>query len=701
MGHEHARRRDRAQERPAPRPAGSPATSAHGAVIGLQRAAGNRAVAGSFERGRRPAAPPVVQRVHVDGAFDENLLQPYDARNRPTRALTPHVYSQDVHYDLTRGAAQVDVVVKIRFVTPDDQQIPAADTARRTYIANMCAGVEAAWGSKYVFVAKAHPPPPATGTGTAPAPGTPATTPAPASGTTAPPAPGTAAPPPAVDVRLPVKFTATPEYSPTDDGTMPVVHVHPQTEAADSSRPGKRIDSGNWFMNMGDYDSGDPNEAVKTAAHEYGHLLGIPDEYSQSNAQMHKLMHQASPTIAAGEDQKLDDAATKYMVLRAMGPSLGRHAVVASQRATKAIGAKRAHLEQEVRAAIAGLWSDAGVINAVKAQVAPQLTTGGHPALVARVEALLRHQGAGVDTGKIARTIVKQQIGGSSIQTLVFGALRAALLSAQRVTIPITNASGQASTMKVEIGNSQTVNKAASSGALNQAAEKAAGATMDAPAGKGGKAPPSLRPSGSFVSELQALTSTWTAGADTLATQAAAIKGKAGDDYRAWAFDATAAADETQLAKFLGGVVEALSASLGGEAINTFLSSTFATMMQGQIDAITGAVQAEIDAHRTATPTGTSAAPVAAPDPRVAAAVAKVSAKMRALQAAPGTAVPGAKMDGATAAPTTQHSSFTVLSMMGSGNEGGMRIDYLAKILEKFNAQFKKPDEDAFKTETV
>ena len=206
---------------------------------------------------------------------------------------------------------------------------------------------------------------------------------------------------------------------------------------------------------------------------------------------------------------------------------------------------------------------------------------------------------------------------------------------------------------------------------------------------------------GSFVSELQALTSTWTAGADTLATQAAAIKGKAGDDYRAWAFDATSAADETQLAKFLGGVVEALSASLGGEAINTFLSSTFATMMQGQIDAITAAVQTEIDAHRTATPTGTSAAPVAAPDPRVAAAVAKVSAKMRALQAAPGTAVPGAKMAGATAAPTTQHSSFTVLSMMGSGNEGGMRIDYLAKILEKFNAQFKKPDEDAFKTETV
>ena len=83
------------------------------------------------------------------------------------------------------------------------------------------------------------------------------------------------------------------------------------------------------------------------------------------------------------------------------------------------------------------------MINAVKAQVAPQLTTGGHPALAARVEALLRHQGAGVDTGKIARNIVKQQIGANSIQTLVFGALRTALLSAQRVTIPITNASAR------------------------------------------------------------------------------------------------------------------------------------------------------------------------------------------------------------------------------------------------------------------
>ena len=59
--------------------------------------AGNRAVTGMI--GPATAASP-VQRVKVDGSFDENILQPYDEANKKTKALTPHKYSQDVHYDL-------------------------------------------------------------------------------------------------------------------------------------------------------------------------------------------------------------------------------------------------------------------------------------------------------------------------------------------------------------------------------------------------------------------------------------------------------------------------------------------------------------------------------------------------------------------------------------------------------------------------
>ena len=252
--------------------------------------------------------------------------------------------------------------------------------------------------------------------------------------------------------------------------------------------------------------------------------------------------------------------------------------------------------------------------------------------------------------------------------------------------------------MNITIGTSTTVNTAAAKGPLAAAAEKVAGATMDAGLGKAGAAPPSLRPGGSFVSELQTLTANWNTPA-TLGTEASAIKGKAGSEYDVWALDATAVADDAGLNAFARQVVEAISSSLGGEAINTFLSSTFATLMQGQIDAISGVVQTEIDTHRTATATGTNAATVAAPDPRVAAAVNQLNAKMKALQEAPGTAVPGAKRAGEANAPTTQHTSFSVTSMMGSANEGGMRTDYLNGILDKFNSTLKKADEDAFKTE--
>ena len=175
---------------------------------------------------------------------------------------------------------------------------------------------------------------------------------------------------------------------------MPVVLIHPLSEAADSNTPGKRIDSGNWFQNEGKYATGlsaadAEKESVKTAAHEYGHLLGIPDEYSQSNANMHKLMHQASPTLSAGQDNLLDDSARKWMVLRAMYPALARHAQAGATKATAAIAKQKPDLQRELRAAVAGIWTDPAALAAVNTKIVAQLTSGGHPALAAKVTAAL------------------------------------------------------------------------------------------------------------------------------------------------------------------------------------------------------------------------------------------------------------------------------------------------------------------------
>jgi hypothetical protein len=508
---------------------------------------------------------------------------------------------------------------------------------------------------------------------------------------TPPPAPG-AAPPP--EVRLPLKFKATPEWNPADDGTMPVVHIHPQTEAADSTKPGKRIDSGNWFMNMGDYG----NDATATAAHEYGHLLGIPDEYSQSNPQMHALMHQASPTISAGQDQALDDAATKWMVLRAMAPTLGKHAKATAGVALQAIQAKKADLEREMRAAIAGLWGDDKVIAAVKAKIDPQLTKGGHAALIPNVAASIRHEGAGLDVTGVAHRAVQSQLNFATVRSLIVNALTSALTTAQTVKIPITNTAGQKSTMTVSLDTSRTVNQAAAAGPLAQAANTVAAATMDARRGGGKKQPPRLTPSGSFLSQLQTMTAGWGAPNSTLGTEASGMKSKAASEYDALGMDAGGATTDAELAVYVRKVVSSISGLLGAEAMNDFLSSTFTTMMQSQIDAIAAVVQGEIDKSRTATPTGTNAAAAAAPDPRVAAAVVKVANRMQQLQKQPGTPVPGAQIPGATAPPTTQQVSFTVVSLMGSG-EGGMRVDYLNTMVDTFNTKLKKPEEDKFKAQ--
>ena len=70
-----ARRRERAREHPAPRPAAVPPTSAHDAVIGLQRAAGNRAVAVSMATGPASALL-IVDRLASEGALRASHLLP-------------------------------------------------------------------------------------------------------------------------------------------------------------------------------------------------------------------------------------------------------------------------------------------------------------------------------------------------------------------------------------------------------------------------------------------------------------------------------------------------------------------------------------------------------------------------------------------------------------------------------------------------
>jgi hypothetical protein len=129
--------------------------------------------------------------------------------------------------------------------------------------------------------------------------------------------------------RLPVTFQAVAVF--TGDDYDNIVIIHPQSVAAGT--PGQVIDAGNYYINKGTY-TGD--EKV-IAAHEYGHLIGIPDEYSQSNVQMNALLHQAAPTTAPSAH-----AALERKTRGADGPGRDAPAVAGRAGRRDAVGHRRA-----------------------------------------------------------------------------------------------------------------------------------------------------------------------------------------------------------------------------------------------------------------------------------------------------------------------------------------------------------------------
>ena len=69
------------------------------------------------------------------------------------------------------------------------------------------------------------------------------------------------------------------------------------------------IDAGHYYMDKGDY----PFSEEAIYAHEYEHLLGLSDEYSHSNPQMHALLHDIDPATSAARREALDTETVKRM----------------------------------------------------------------------------------------------------------------------------------------------------------------------------------------------------------------------------------------------------------------------------------------------------------------------------------------------------------------------------------------------------
>ena len=672
----------------------------------LQRRAGNRAVAALIE-----SLPGPLQRVPVSAGFHETVYNKTgtggSARAKgynksPTKVANPDKTS----YELTRNAdgGGVTVLIKIRFVQqarnttppPDPNpsnlpelgalvnsptEIPANDPSdRRTWAVATAGKATTTWnGRRLSFVSQDHPQP---GEG---------------AGSYAPPLPPT-------PIRLPVTFKAEAVFGLNDPAHQQVV-VHPP--ATVPGTPGHTIDAGNWYQQ-------DPDPAKRAAkyphsddviyAHEYGHMLGIPDEYSQSNEQLNALLHQAAPTSAASSRAALDKTTIERMALAALRDPLLAQLSAALPLMTGALGAKRAAVTRKLAAA-----ARAGVVTPdVRTELQTQLAAESEARLGPAVPKVVAFQTTkNFSNLSIADASVKGAFAVAALQKLVGDAYRAALMAPHKTNIAVADFD------EIRINMSKAVFDSTATGSPIAGAATTEATNVVGPAAGAPGLPPVVPPA-SLLAQLTALPATWSAAGSLLETSVtpaafstAMTAGLKSTAAAAAAASAIAAAAPGYVAPARIGATGALyrkaltlvdgaARASARRVVDDLLRETVKPTLAASVSALQTSIAAEVTRITTTPPAGVAAAGPA--DPQMAAIVGAMKTRLDTDKAA--TANTGRDPTKGGAAAADQNVTYSAQGLMGSNNSLAVRTDQFQLMVDTFNAKLRKvPREDVFTIE--
>ena len=635
-------------------------------LLGLQRAVGNRAVVAALSRS--------VQRVPVKASGGETL---YNAESAGGQATAGH-YGGMKSFDLSRsGDASVTATVRVKFLSqtrcsdPAAAGVPAgtkkgqlygprtaiADASVRDWAVSTMDAALAKWQNRLTFVGEEP--------GENGAPATPK--------------------------RLPVTFSAVKLWGVDDEADSTVI-VHPPGVVGGS--PGNPIDAGNFYVNK-DKEVYPSDDAV-IYAHEYGHLIGIPDEYSQSNEQMNALLHQAAPGNAASSMAALDKASIGLMALAALtGPLVAQldaamAPVVDGFRAMRPLvktkmakaareGATAATVRQELLGLLQGT-SEARVAPAAPAAVAFETTTNfSNKSLSAE----------GVEAGFTAASLGQQLHDG----------YEKALKAPQDQSVDVTGLG------KVKVEVSSSVYGASGAGTPTAGNASSAAAAKVGPAAVPGLPP--VAPSGSLVGKLNSLPATWAAAGSALeasvspaafsAAMADAIKGiGAAVAAQEQAGTPTKKADSVRLLYQRAlNVVTIAAHNASRQVARDLVAATITPTLTSSVADLQGEITAEVDRVTSASPSALAAMP---PDPNMAAVVGAMKGKLDAdKKATAGTGRDPLGKPGAVA--PDQSVTYSYEGLMGTNATTALRADQFATLVQGFNDKLKKPTESAFKAE--
>jgi hypothetical protein len=655
---------------PAPVEEGRPDAAPH-SLLDLQRAAGNRAVSAVVDQLppglARGAGPAAVQRVEVkEAAMSETLYNQPGAGGKAKAkdyGLTPA-------YVLNRnGDSGVTVKVRVQFLhqvrsatgalTGSPVEIPANDPDdRRGWAQKLVKEQVKPWNGHVTL------------TGEEINLGRPNTM-----------------------KRLPVTFEAVAVFG-LGEAHDNVVIIHPSSVAAGT--PGQAIDAGNYYVNKGTY-LADENVI---AAHEYGHLIGIPDEYSQSNEQMNALLHQAAPATAPSARAALDRKTVERMVLSSLRNPLYGALDTAMPSVTDALRAKRAAVKKQLAAA-----ARAGVKDpAVRTELTNQLTAAAEPALGPHVPRTVAFQtAANFSNLDLADKTVEAGFSPAALATMIKDKYWAALLGAEHADVAVAGLGD------VSINVTQAVRDTTKTGGANaaNAATAAAGSVGNA----GGPANvlgfPLIVPPSGLVGKLMGIPATWgTAGSALEAgvTPAAftakmvSVLKAAGAATALLALVPGLAPDKVkggrELYRKAYGMVNNAAAEAAKQVSTDLLNTVVPPVITAGVTDLQTSIQTEVDRVLGTPPSGVAAL---GRNPAMAALVSAMKARLDADKTA--SAGGGRDPVGTGKAAPDQDVTYSYQGLMGSSSNVKLRADQLEPVVKQFNSKLKSIWEKAFKVE--
>jgi hypothetical protein len=547
------------------------------------------------------------------------------------------------------------------------------------------------WNGRLDLIEDAAPAPAASGPAPdagAPAAGVPATGVAPA------------APPAAPPKKLKVTFASIPVWGLAEKADTQII-VHPKSTIAGT--PGQPIDESNWYLNKGTSYGGDDKVI---AAHEYGHLLGINDEYTQNSSQLNALIHQAAPGGAPSAGPALDRTAVQRMVLRSLRLPLLDQLSAAIAPVTTAIRAQKAKVKTKMASA-----TKAGVVDpAVTAELTTMLAAGSEAKIAPSIPAAVAFETTrNFSNVSVAEGSIDTGFSASSLDATIRLAYRKALSGAGRAAVAVAGLGD------VTVNAASSVAKTTAAGGAQAAPAAAVAANVvtapagGAPAAAGAPGLPAFAPPPSLVAQLTALPSTWdtagslletgvtpaafaTAMVATLKSAGAAATAAASVPLPPGAAPAKKTATVGSMYRSAYAMVQAAAKDAAIQVGSDLVSETVKPTLTASVTDLMTTIDAEVKRIMAIPPGGLPGA--GTPDPNMTAMVRAMKAKLDANKAAVA-GTPGLDPLTTGSAPA-QDVTYSYAGLMGSSASTALRNDQFKPVVDIFNTKLRNPGEQKF-----